>query len=149
MSWKQLAEGAPELAEFGAARFASKVAYLATTRKDSSPRVHPVTPILGDGRLFVFMEPTSPKGYDLRRDGRYAMHSLVKHASGKGGEFLITGTARLVEDSGRRADAVEHAPYEPAARYILFELEVNTAFATIYDEEGTPVRSRWQRESRS
>ena len=149
MSWKQLVEGAPELAEFGAARFASEVAYLATVRKDGSPRVHPVTPILGGGHLFVFMEPTSPKGYDLRRDGRYAMHSLVQHSSGEGGEFLITGTARMVEDAGLRAIAVKHATYEPAKRYILFELQVVTAFATIYDDEGTPVRSRWKREAPS
>ncbi|MGH2405330.1 MAG: pyridoxamine 5'-phosphate oxidase family protein, partial [bacterium] len=51
------------------------MAYLATLRGDGAPRVHPVTPIVGEGRLFLFMEPTSPKGHDLRRDGRYALHS--------------------------------------------------------------------------
>ena len=76
MSWGDLQARNPELAAFGAERFSSGVAYLATVRKDNSPRVHPVTPIIGEGRLFVFMEPTSPKGHDLRRDGRYAQRAV-------------------------------------------------------------------------
>lgn len=144
MSWKSFAAGAPDLAKFGEQRFASEVAYLATTRKDSSPRVHPVTPIIGDGRLFVFMEPTSPKGWDLKRDGRYAMHASVEDSGGGGGEFSISGTARLVTDADTRSLAVKSASYQPADRYILFELSILTAFATIYAEDGEPVRSRWK-----
>jgi hypothetical protein len=56
-SWKNFTQQAPELAEFGAARFASGVAYLGTIRPDGGPRVHPVTPIIGE-QLFLFMEPT-------------------------------------------------------------------------------------------
>src|ERR1044071_7236196 len=63
MSWKILEQANPELAEFGKTRLHRKVSYLATIRKDGSPRVHPMTPIIGDGRLLVFMEPTSPKGH--------------------------------------------------------------------------------------
>ena len=55
MSWKALENGNKKLAEFGLERFSSQVAYLATVRKDGSPRVHPVTPIIGQGHLFVFM----------------------------------------------------------------------------------------------
>lgn len=144
MSWKKLEDEALDLAEFGEQRFASEVAYLATTRKDGSPRVHPVTPILGDGHLFVFMEPTSPKGWDLKRDGRYAMHASVEDSGGGGGEFLISGTARLVTEKDTRALAVKSASYQPADRYILFELSVLAAFATIYAEDGEPVRLRWK-----
>ncbi|MEJ2561020.1 MAG: pyridoxamine 5'-phosphate oxidase family protein [Anaerolineae bacterium] len=74
MGWEILEESNPELAAFGAERLNGKVSYLATIRKDGSPRVHPMTPIIGQGHLFVFMEPTSPKGHDLRRDERYAIH---------------------------------------------------------------------------
>ncbi len=147
MSWKALANSDPKLAVFGEQRFASEVAYLATTRKDGSPRVHPVTPIIGEGRLFLFMEPTSPKGWDLKRDGRYALHCSVGDSGGGEGEFLISGTASLVEDAEIRAIAVQHASYEPSERYILFELQVLSAFATIYNEEGNPVRSRWQQDA--
>jgi hypothetical protein len=146
MSWKALRMGAPELAEFGEQRFAGGVAYLATVKSDGAPRVHPVTPIVAPDRLFLFMEPTSPKGHDLRRDGRYALHCAVDDSSGGGGEFLITGTAELVEDEASRAVAVKHASYPPAERYILFALAVHTAFSTIYDADGRPVRSRWRLE---
>lgn len=145
MSWKELAAGSPELAAFGQKRFASEVAYLATVKKDGAPRVHPVTPIVGEGRLFLFMEPTSPKGHDLRRDGRYALHCSVADSGGGQGEFLITGRARFLEDPESRSVAVEHASYNPADRYILFELDIDTAFATEYDDDGVPTRRHWRR----
>jgi hypothetical protein len=59
-TWAEFAQQAPALAAFGAARFGSGVAYLATLWPDGSPRVHPVTPIVAE-QLFLFMEPTSPK----------------------------------------------------------------------------------------
>ena len=143
MSWRELVAGNPELAEFGAARLLdSEVAYLATVRKDGSPRVHPVTPIIGQGRLFVFMEPTSPKGYDLRRDGRYAMHCQVENSGGGNGEFYLSGLARPVDDDATRAIAVAAASYDVAERYILFELSVRQALSTIYTGDDT-VRRRW------
>jgi hypothetical protein len=144
MSWKELMAGSPEMAEYGQKRFASEVAYLATVKKDGAPRVHPVTPIIGQGRLFLFMEPTSPKGHDLRRDGRYALHCSVADSGGGQGEFLIAGSAKLVEDARTRSIAVEHASYDPADQYILFELGIDTAFSNEYDGEGTPIRNRWK-----
>ena len=145
MSWQRLQEQQPELAAFGAERLNGKVAYLATTRKDGSPRVHPMTPIIGQGRLFVFMEPTSPKGHDLRRDGRYAIHCSVSDTSGASGEFLITGQANLVNDPELRALAVSLASYTPADRYILFEFDVESAASTVYPDD-RPLRRSWKQE---
>jgi hypothetical protein len=145
MSWKELEAANPELATFGAQRLATGVAYLATIRKDGSPRLHPVTPIIGQGHLFLFMEPTSPKGHDLRRDGRYALHSSVSDSSGASGEFLVTGRARFIEDHDLRLLAAQSASYTPADRYILFELSLETASSTIY-RDGQPVRERWEKE---
>jgi hypothetical protein len=148
MSWRELVAGNPGLAEYGAARLLdSEVAYLASVRKDGSPRVHPVTPIIGQGRLFVFMEPTSPKGYDLRRDGRYAMHCQVENSEGGKGEFFLSGRARPVNDEATRAIAVEGASYEVAARYVLFELSVAKAMSNVYTGDGA-VRQRWARDRR-
>ena len=107
MTWKLLQDQQPELAAFGAQRLNGAVAYLATIRKDGSPRVHPMTPIIGQGHLFVFMEPTSPKGHDLQRDGRYAIHCSVTDTSGSSGEFILTGRARLIDDPALRALAIE------------------------------------------
>jgi general stress protein 26 len=145
MSWQELANDNPDLARFGAERLLeSEVAYLATVRQDGSPRVHPVTPIIGGGKLFVFMEPTSPKGHDLRRNGRYAMHCQVADSEGGKGEFFLSGEAKWVEDAATRETAVRAASYDVADRYILFELDVDHALGTTYSSDG-PVRQRWQR----
>ncbi len=146
MSWNTLENAEPELAAFGIERFTSSgVAYLATVRSDGAPRVYPVTPIIGEGRLFLFMEPTSPKGRDLQRDGRYAMHCSVENSGGGGGEFFIAGHAQMVEDPALRLVATNASGYAPADRYILFELSLEQASSTIYDG-GNPVRKRWRRE---
>jgi hypothetical protein len=141
-SWTDFAHQAPELAEFGQVRFQSEVAYLGTLRADGSPRVHPVTPILGE-QLFVFMEPTSPKGKDLQRDGRYTLHCSVKDSSGGDGEFYVTGQAILTDDALVRAQAVQAAPYVPQEHYVLFVLSVEFAFMNIY-VDGKSVPRRWQ-----
>ena len=145
MSWKSLEDQQPDLAAFGAERLNGKVAYLATVRKDGSPRVHPMTPIIGQGHLFVFMEPTSPKGHDLQRDGRYAIHCSVSDNSGASGEFSLTGQAHLIDSPELRTLAMRLASYTPADRYILFEFEIESAASTIYPED-QPVRRPWKRD---
>jgi hypothetical protein len=145
MTWKILEEQQPELAAFGAERLNGKVAYLATIRKDGSPRVHPMTPIIGQGHLFVFMEPTSPKGHDLQRDGRYAIHCSVSDNSGESGEFNISGHAHLTDNAELRALAVSLSSYAPADRYILFEFDVESAASTIYPG-GRSARQFWKRD---
>jgi hypothetical protein len=145
--WGQLVDEAPELSASADARLADGVAYLATTARDGAPRVHPVTPIIGGGSLFVFMEPTSPKGHDLRRDGRFALHSAVDDAQGTGGEFLIRGEARLVEDPDVRAVAAASASYTPDDRYVLFELLPDELQTTDYPE-GLPRTRRWRAPTR-
>ena len=52
------------------------VAFLATIRPDGSPRLHPFCPILAGGKLFAAIPWKSPKGHDLRRDPRCAIHAL-------------------------------------------------------------------------
>lgn len=141
-SWKAFSEQAPELAEFGRARFKSEVAYLGTVRPDGGPRVHPVTPIVGD-ELYLFMEPASPKGQDLQRDPRYALHCSVENSNGGEGEFYVRGRATLVDDPAVRQQAADAAPYTPAERYILFVLSVEFAFMNIYEENGSRTQ-RWR-----
>lgn len=103
-----------------------------------------MTPIVGQGHLFLFMEPTSPKGHDLRRDERYALHSAVSDPNGTSGEFIITGSARLIVDLAERSLASQLASYTPANRYILFELGVDSALSTFY-KDGMPIRQHWRR----
>ena len=144
--WQQFAEATPELATFGRRQLERRIAYLATLRADGSPRVHPVSPFFADDHLFVYMEPTSPKRHDLRRDQRFALHCTVEDNSGGDGEFLINGVAREVTDHEMRRRAFEGAAasgYSPQERYIVFELGITSATATIY-EAGEAKRAKWR-----
>jgi hypothetical protein len=141
-SWAEFSKQAPELAAFGVERIGgNRVAYLGTLRQDGGPRVHPVTPIVGE-QLFLFMEPTSPKGKDLVRDPRYSLHCTVEDSSGGSGEFYVRGQARLIDDAELRKQAIASATYTPADRYILFGLSVEFAFMNIYIN-GEPTPRRW------
>ncbi len=146
-TWSEFESASPELAAFGKARLSSGVAYLATVKADGGPRVHPVTPIIGEGRMFLFMEPTSPKGNDLKRDGRYAMHCAVENSSGGEGEFHLGGRATFVEDAETRAVAVRVSSYAPRDRYILFELGVDFGASTVY--AGDDIQRRQWRSKQS
>jgi hypothetical protein len=145
MTWQGLEQADPDLAAAGASRLhRSGVAYLATVSPEGAPRVHPVTPIVGEGHLFVFMEPTSPKGADLKRGSRFALHSAVADMAGSGGEFVVRGVGRFIDDPVERAAAERLAPYTPNDRYVLFELLVDSALRTDY-VDGQPVRTRFPR----
>ena len=142
-SWSEFERQAPALAAFGAARLAVPPAYLATVRANGAPRVHPVTPILGGGRLFVFMEPTSPKGRDLREREWYAIHNGVPDIQGTGGEFSVSGRAVLIDDETVRSLAQGAASYEPAERYVLFDLDVSEARCNGYGDVQLPAPRLW------
>ena len=142
-SWENLTRAEPELAAFGETRFKNGPSYLATVRADGMPRVHPVTPIIAEGHLFLFMEPTSPKGHDLQRGSGYALHCSVSDNGGGAGEFCVTGHAALTDDPTMRAVATLYG-YQPKDIYILFELSVETAFSTVYPDGGKPVRKNWK-----
>jgi hypothetical protein len=130
------------LAAFGEARFRSGVAYPGTMRMDSSPRVHPVTPIVAE-QLFLIMEPTWPKGKDLLRDDRYTLHCSVTDSNGGEGEFYVRGSALYMDDPLIRGQAVQAAPYLPQEYYILFVLTIEFAFMNpCVDGKANP--QRWQ-----
>jgi hypothetical protein len=103
--------------------------------------VHPVTPIIGE-QLFLFMEPTSPKGRDLQRDPRYTLHCSVADSSVGEGEFYVTGRALLTTDPLVRVRAVQASSYVPQDRYILFVLAIESAFMNTYAGE-KPGPRRW------
>lgn len=140
--WQEFSQQAPDLAEFGNTRFQSGVAYLGTLRPDGGPRVHPVTPIIRE-QLFLFMEPTSPKGKDLQRDARYTLHCSVENTDGGGGEFYVRGRATLNNDPSIREQAVRASAYSPRERYILFVLTIEFAFMNTYEGDHA-VTQRWQ-----
>ena len=142
--WGEFAAQAAELAHFGARRLAAVPAYLATVDDSGAPRVHPVTPIVGGGRLFLFMEPTSPKGDDIARRGVYALHCLVPDANGTGGEFYVRGRGERIDSPQLRAVAAQAASYTPHDRYVLFELRVAHARCNGYGDVALPEPRSWR-----
>jgi hypothetical protein len=144
-TWQDFATAAPELANFAFERLDERLAYLATLMADGAPRVHPVSPFIGTGRLFVYMEPASPKARDLVRDARYSLHCAVEDDDGGEGELSVSGRARLVPDPDERAmvfETARAAGHSPQERYVVFELEVERVIATTY-AGGKAHRRRW------
>ena len=141
--WGQLEREDVRLAAFGQDRLDGKVAYLATMRRDGRPRAHPVTPIIGEGRMFIFLEPSSPRTRDLIENPDFCLHCAMSDSSGSSGEFQTTGVAVKCEDEKVRALAEAVCNFRPSVRSILFELCITDALSTEYPG-GQPKRRRWQ-----
>lgn len=140
--WRELELDDPTLAGFGRERIDGKVSYLATLRRDGSPRLHPVTPILGGGYCFIFIDPASPRGRDLRAGGQYSLHCAMNDSSGSSGEFQMSGVATLIEERNLRRLAENAGTFMPGASYPLFELKISEVMSTSY-RGGRPERRRW------
>ncbi len=133
--WSDFADANPRLAAHAQRRLAAGICYFATIRPDGFPRVHPLGVNFRDCHAVVVMLPTSPKGHDLRRNSRYAVHCTVEDNYGGGGEVLVTGMAVSTEPT--EAD-VERG-------WIAFELLVGEVRSTTYDGEAKrPVSERWR-----
>jgi hypothetical protein len=150
VTWKGLATAEPDLADVGRSllfQFGVGLAFLATVRKDGAPRLHPVCPVLSGGRLFVLITPTSPKGHDLLRDGRYALQSFPQPKAGSD-EFSIAGHAVLVEDPAVRAEILGDAKHMADPAETAFELWIDRVMHTRWENVLTPqmrpVRRKWR-----
>ena len=147
-TWSDLEKEAPQLAGFGLKRlkaFGIPLAFLATVRSDGGPRIHPVCPILADGRIYVSIGADSPKQHDLRANPRYMLHTFPDEGDP---EFSIRGTAVEITDPSskqRVIDAIEFAAYD--SRDPIFELDIDRADKTEWENwkqpDTRPVRSRW------
>ena len=146
-TWSEFATADPQLANFGEERLSHLVAYFATIRSDGSPRLHPVVVHVSDRVCFIYMEPSSLKVSDLKRDNRYALHCTVEDANGGNGEFGIRGSAIQIDDANERKRlfaAARAKGFHPKDHHVLFELQIETAFSTVYDHNGLPQRRIWK-----
>ncbi len=142
--WNAFETDQPELAGWANERLLQPPAFLATVRADGTPRVHPVTPVISPDGLYVFMEPASPKGTDLRERRVFAMHNGVRDTDGTGGELFLAGEGIAIDDADTRAIVVDAASYAPAERYVLFELLVGEVRANGYGDVELPPTPRWR-----
>jgi len=150
VTWKAFAAAQPELAEAGRAQlfqFRVGLAFLATVRRDGSPRVHPVCPVLSGDRLCVLITPGSPKRHDLEHDGRYALQAFPQPKAGSD-EFYIAGQARLVDDAATRAAVLRDAQHMADESETLFELWIDRVMRTTWENVLTPqmrsVHQKWR-----
>ena len=138
--WEEFAREAPEIAEAGREliyQFGTPLGYLATIRKDGGPRVHPVCPLIAEGGLYVFIGNRSPKLHDLRRDGRFALHSFPVPDGDD--EFYVSGGSGEVTDptTRERVHAALTATGVSTRNDTLFELRLERAMLATY----SPPRS--------
>jgi hypothetical protein len=140
MRWEQVVEAQPRLAELGQVRLLEPgVLLVGTVRRDGTPRISPVEPLVMDGELWLCMMLGSAKAADLLRDPRVLVHNIVTNRNGAGGEFKVRGKARAVDDAAlhqrfaQEAEATLGWRPEPG-RFHLFAVDVDTVTVIRYDE---------------
>jgi Pyridoxamine 5'-phosphate oxidase len=143
--WRDLEDGAPEIAGLGTARLAAvRVAMLGTLRSDGSPRISPVEPCARHGQLLVGAMAWSQKTRDLLRDPRYVLHSVVSGPDCGEGELKLHGTARKAAAGLREAVADAWWSGEPPERAVVFSLRIATALFVEWDlGHGLMTVRRW------
>jgi len=144
-TWAEFETAAPEMAAAGWRLLSHPgfgFGYLATVRRDGGPRLHPINPILAAGQLTAFIVP-SPKLEDLRRDGRYALHSCgAEHVDD---EFYVTGRALVAASPELLGAALAACHFTPGADHELVEFGIDAALWAHYSTPPSwpPVYTRW------
>ena len=137
-AWHELRVARPELAAAGRDLLyphGMGLGFLATVRPDGGPRLHPMWPLLTEDELFAFIIP-SPKQVDLRRDGRYMLHSFPRENNED--TFSISGHAWLEEDPSTRRSLEEQFVREhealgvptPDTNDALFRFDIESCLLT-------------------
>jgi hypothetical protein len=142
-SWQQFEQEAPDLAAAVRARFeATKHHVLATLRSDGAPRASGTEVIFSDGELLLGSMWKSVKALDLRRDGRFALHSNPGDGSMEGGDSKVSGVA--VEITGPLHAKVEH-DLQPPTPFHLFRLDVGQVVHSSLHPSGDRMVVQWWR----
>lgn len=148
MTWAQFAEHDQEMASLGERIFAKYgIAYIGTVRRDGSPRVTPVTPVIIDGHLYLGLMPGSPKKRDIDRDPRCVVHGLP---GPNDAEIAVRGVARpLTREEAEALFARAPSNVRLADDTCLYELGITQVNYTKFEDPGVagkrpkPTRRRW------
>ena len=141
VTWAEFERAEPALAAFGRERLDGRVCFHATLRTDGWPRVHPVEPWIAVGLLLVRFRARSPKVSEVRRDGRYALHSPMDNPDGIGGEFLVRG---WMEQIGETHPAVQRFVHDAPYPLAFYAMSVEEAVGTTYEgDDRDPAYRRW------
>ncbi|HEX8803584.1 MAG TPA: pyridoxamine 5'-phosphate oxidase family protein [Acidimicrobiales bacterium] len=107
-TWMEMTKDAPDLAALAEERLtATGLLLLATLRRDGSPRISPIEPLMAGGRLQLIDERLavgsmwrSTKALDLRRDPRCALHTATADKEVSAGDVKLEARALEVTDAG-------------------------------------------------
>ncbi len=151
-SWVEFKHENPELAMIGRRLLVQShpnvgYAFLATLRKDGAPRLHPVSIILWNDRLYVLIPTHSPKCADLLHDGRFAMQAFPPPQNEQNEEFFLSGCAVSIKDVNFRQALITDTTIQVEENEVLFELLFDRAMYTRLENQGSPsehpVHHKW------
>lgn len=141
MEWSELVRRQPRLAALAERRLIDPgVVLVATIRRDGTPRLSPVEPLISDGRLWLSMMWGSRKAGDLHRDPRVLVHSVITNRDGGEGELKVRGLVRVWTDpqtQGRYAETVARTlGWRPEpGRFHLFSVDIAQVTFIRYDAD--------------
>lgn len=152
-TWSELEHEAPDIAAAGRRLLyqggldAPPYGFLGTVRKDGGPRLHPICPVILEGRLWAFIVNLGYKYRDLLRDPRYALHSFPAPEGGE--EFYLMGAAAPETDPATRARIAAGAGRLGSHDFeVLFSLDIDHALYTRWEGWGTeqtwPSFAKWK-----
>lgn len=141
---------------------ATGLTFLATVRKDGSPRISPVEVQFLDGNLYFGSMPGAQKARDLDRDPRCALITPLADKKDVGGEGKLFAESRLLtdvaeaervlrssaEDNDIDPESLLGSPvYEVLIKGAAWQYLENDAWTTRSWQEGHPARTRARREA--
>ena len=147
LSWRDFSATRPDLAAIGRTMLyeAGRIGlgFLATTRRDGGPRVHPICPLVTDDGLYAFIVP-GPKRDDLHRDGQYALHSETFPPPHHDDAFYVTGSANFVDDPVLYGALTQQflaerdlaIPWDGFEDQELFEFKLDRCLLTLTEAQG-------------
>jgi Pyridoxamine 5'-phosphate oxidase len=149
MTWRELERAAPEIAEPGKARFdETRVALLATLRRDGSARISPIEPFFAEGHLLFGAMAWTLKARDLDRDPRCILHSAITGPNEGEPELKLYGRALEADDDLRAASPDGWWMAEPPEAARVFSLSIEEAAFVTWDyESGEMTVKRWSQET--
>ena len=146
ITWTEFARCQPALAAAGRDQLYQAgigLGFLATVRPDGGPRVHPVCPVISAAGLHVLIVG-GPKQADLRRDGRYALHSETCPPPREEDGFAVIGRAAEVPDPAVRAAVRDQVLAERGGKLwpsfgadALFELRIERCLLMLTQAGGS------------
>ncbi len=145
MKWEEFEAGAPEVAELARTEFERHgMALVGTLRKDGSPRISCVLPLVLDGELLLGMMWRSRKAVDLQRDSRLVLHNPISTNRGDEIEVSLQGRAVEVQAPEVRRRYIENLSEWEGRDFHLFSVDIESVGLIRY-ERGEQHVKVWPR----